>query len=79
MITLASIIDRFESDYQRQYSSGSLPSHAHALAALQAYRRQPLEHRAKQPLHKQDVACNRLDQADRQRFNVERLADGASQ
>lgn len=40
MITLASIIDRFESDYQRQYSSGSLPSHAHALAAMKRCRTQ---------------------------------------
>jgi hypothetical protein len=36
-----------------------------ALTALQTNGRQPLEHRAEQPLYKHDVACHRLDQADR--------------
>ncbi len=40
MITPASIIDRFESDYQRQYGSNSLPSHAHALATMKRCRTQ---------------------------------------
>ena len=34
MISLSSIIERFEPDYLRQYSAASLPSHTQALAAM---------------------------------------------
>ena len=40
MISLASIIERFESDYLRQYGATSLPSHARALAAMKHCRTQ---------------------------------------
>ena len=38
MITLASIIERFESAYLTQYQSAILPSHRHALAAMKRCR-----------------------------------------
>ena len=40
MITIASIIERFEADYLRQYGASSLPSHAKALAAMKRCRTQ---------------------------------------
>lgn len=40
MITIASIIERFESDYLSQYGASSLPSHAKALAAMKRCRTQ---------------------------------------
>lgn len=40
MITLAAIIERFESDYFAQYGASSLPSHAKALAAMKRCRTQ---------------------------------------
>ena len=40
MISLASIIERFEPDYLRQYGASSLPSHAKALAAMKRCRTQ---------------------------------------
>ena len=40
MITIASIIERFESDYLRQYGASSLPSHARALHAMKRCRTQ---------------------------------------
>ena len=36
MITLASIIERFESAYLAQYPNAALPSHRQALQALKA-------------------------------------------
>lgn len=38
MITLASVIERFEADYLVQYHSAILPSHRHALAAMKRCR-----------------------------------------
>ena len=40
MIALASVIERFESDYFAQYGASCLPSHAHALAAMKRCRTQ---------------------------------------
>ena len=40
MITIASIIERFESDYSSQYGGSSLPSHARALHAMKRCRTQ---------------------------------------
>lgn len=40
MIALASIIERFEPDYHRQYGATSLPSHTKALAAMKRCRTQ---------------------------------------
>ncbi len=40
MITMASIIERFEPDYLRQYGASSLPSHTKALAAMKRCRTQ---------------------------------------
>ena len=40
MITLSSIIERFEADYLAQYGASSLPSHTHALAAMKRCRTQ---------------------------------------
>ncbi len=40
MITIASLIERFESDYLRQYGASSLPSHTKALAAMKRCRTQ---------------------------------------
>ena len=40
MITIASIIERFESDYLSQYGAASLPSHAKALGAMKRCRTQ---------------------------------------
>ena len=34
MIPLASVIERFESDYLRQYGAAMLPSQRHALSAM---------------------------------------------
>ena len=40
MITLASLIERFEPDYLRQYGATRLPSHTHALNAMKRCRTQ---------------------------------------
>ncbi len=40
MITIASIIERFEPDYLRQYGASSLPSHTKALSAMKRCRTQ---------------------------------------
>ena len=40
MITIASIIERFEADYLRQYGACSLPSHVRALGAMKRCRTQ---------------------------------------
>ena len=40
MISLASIIERFEPDYLRQYGATCLPSHTKALAAMKRCRTQ---------------------------------------
>ena len=40
MITLASVIERFEADYLAQYGATSLPSHTKALAAMKRCRTQ---------------------------------------
>ena len=37
MISLASIIERFESSYLAQYQGSVLPSHRHALAAIKGH------------------------------------------
>ncbi|MGH8859175.1 MAG: transposase zinc-binding domain-containing protein, partial [Polaromonas sp.] len=38
MITISSIIERFESDYSEQYGASILPSHARALGAMKRCR-----------------------------------------
>ena len=49
MITLASIIERFESDFLNQYQGAILPSHLHALNAMKRCRGTLLAPKRRQP------------------------------